>query len=58
MIEPKFFLRIYISRSYDIESMPGYITIPYNFDFETFKEFFFKNKDEALRIKQKVKFLI
>ena len=56
MVEPRALLRIYISTSYSVEQMPGYISIPFNFEFNQFKEFFLKNREEALKIKKKVRF--
>jgi hypothetical protein len=55
MIEPDCLLRLYISTEYSISKMPGFITIPFNFDFMSFKEYFLKNREDALKIKKSVR---
>ena len=49
-------IRLYISDKYDIYEMPGYLTIPYNYDMDELKKFFFENKFNIFKIKEKVKF--
>lgn len=49
-------IRLYISDKYDIYEMPGYLTIPYNYDMEELKKYFFENKFDLFKIKEKVKF--
>jgi hypothetical protein len=34
--------------------MPGFITVPYNFEQEDFKNFYEKNRTELHRIKERV----
>lgn len=55
MVEPDGLLRLYISNEYSTTKMPGYITIPFNFDFKSFKEYFLKNREEAIKIKKSVR---
>ena len=54
MTNPKSTLRLFISTDYDCCKMPGYVTIPFNFEFGEFKEFFYRNIDEILNIKRRV----
>lgn len=58
MVEPNSLLRLYVSDEYSITKMPGFITIPYNFNLKSFKEFFMKNREEALKIKKDVGYLL
>jgi hypothetical protein len=34
--------------------MPGYLTIPYNYEIDEMSKFFYENKLEILQIKKKV----
>ena len=52
MTSPKSSLRLYISNNYDMNKMPGYVTIPFNFEFKHFNNFFHSNLDEILKIKR------
>ncbi len=43
-----------VSNTYAI-NLPGYITIPYNFEFVEFKSFYEENKNEIFRIRSRVR---
>lgn len=47
-------IRLYVSQKYDIYEMPGYLTIPYNFEIDDLVKYFHQNKFELSKIKEKV----
>ena len=46
-------IRLYVNKSFNID-MPGFISIPYDFEFDKLLEFFNNNKDEIYRRRKKV----
>jgi len=48
-------IRIFVSDSYSHEYMPGYLTIPFNFEFKDLIEYYEENKNEIFRIKKRVR---
>lgn len=54
MLNKRNLIRLFISDKYDIYEMPGYLTIPYNFDTDELVKYFHQNKFELCKIKEKV----
>lgn len=53
LCDPKCLTRIFISDVYS-NDMPGYITIPYNYEFKEFVKYYNENKEEINRKKRAV----
>lgn len=47
-------IRLYVSDFYSYDHLPGYLTIPYNFEYKDLFLFFDENKNELLRIRKRV----
>jgi hypothetical protein len=54
MCQPNNLIRIYVSDSYSYDQMPGYLTVPYNFEFNELTQYYNENKYELNRIKSRV----
>jgi hypothetical protein len=58
MCNPNFLIRLFVSDKYSYDTLPGYMTIPYNFEFSDLIQFYQQNKNELHRIKERVNFVL
>lgn len=57
MCDPAHVVRIYVhDKEFSYDKMPGFLCVPYNFDFEEFRSYFEQSKDEIFRVKKRVIF--
>lgn len=54
MCHPKSTIRLFVSDFYSFDHLPGYLTIPFNFEFKDFIAYWEENKSEVFRIKSRV----
>ena len=54
MCDPNNLIRLFVSNCYSSDKLPGYMTIPYNFEFKDLINYYKENKNEILRLKERV----
>lgn len=55
MCQPGNLVRIYVSDKYSYDNMPGYLTVPFNFDFNELIDYYNENKNDLYRLKSRVR---
>ncbi len=54
MCDANHIIRLFVSDSYSHDKLPGYLTIPYNFEFKELIDYYRENKGDLLRTKERV----
>ena len=54
MCSPSNLTRIFVSDFYSYDHMPGYLTIPFNFNYKDLISYYVENKVELIRVKNRV----